>query len=188
LKDNTGLNTTGVGLGHKLEAVINDDDGNPIDLTNYFVGDLDSGGKSGVITYSFSNFNPGEYKIKLKAWDVFNNSTILETYFTVVESNSLVIKDVVNYPNPFKSNTTFTFQHNLAKSINARIKIYTVSGRLIKQLENTNIIDKFVRIDWDGRDEDGNSIANGTYLYKLIVETVDKEFTQDVLGKLSVVR
>jgi len=55
-------------------------------------------------------------------------------------------------------------------------------------LENTNIIDKFVRIDWDGRDEDGNSIANGTYLYKLIVETADKEFTQDVLGKLSVIR
>lgn len=188
LKDDTGLNTTGVGVGHKLEAVLNDDDSNPIDLTNYFVGDLDSGGKAGVITYSFSNFNPGEYKIKLKAWDVFNNSSVTETYFTVVESNSLVIKDVVNYPNPFSSNTTFTFQHNLSKVINAKIKIYTVAGRLIKQLENTNIIDKFVRIDWDGRDEDGNSIANGTYLYKLIVETADKEFTQDVLGKLSVIR
>ncbi len=188
LNDETGLNTTGVGVGHKLEAVINDDDSGPIDLTSYFVGDLDSGGKSGVITYSFSNFTPGEYKIKLKAWDVFNNSSIVETYFTVVESNSLVIKDIVNYPNPFASNTTFTFQHNLTKPINARIKIYTVSGRLIKQLENTNIIDKFVRVDWDGRDEDGNSIANGTYLYKLIVETVDKEFSQDVLGKLSVVR
>jgi len=188
MRDETGLNTTGAGVGHKLEAVLNDDESNPIDLTNYFVGDLDSGGKSGVITYSFSNFQPGEYKIKLKAWDVFNNSSVVETYFTVVESNSLVIKDVVNYPNPFSSNTTFTFQHNLSKVINAKIKIYTVSGRLIKQLENTNIIDKFVRIDWDGRDEDGNSIANGTYLYKLIVETADKEFTQDVLGKLSVIR
>ncbi len=188
LRDETGLNTTGVGVGHKLEAIVNDDESNPIDLTNYFVGDLDSGGKAGVITYSFSNYEPGEYKIKLKAWDVFNNASVTETYFTVVESNSLVIKDVVNYPNPFSSSTTFTFQHNLSKVINAKIKIYTVSGRLIKQLENTNIIDKFVRIDWDGRDEDGNSIANGTYLYKLIVETADKEFTQDVLGKLSVIR
>lgn len=188
LKDETGLNTTGVGVGHKLEAVLNDDESNPIDLTNYFVGDLDSGGKSGIITYNFSKFNPGEYKIKIKAWDVFNNSSVSETLFTVVESNTLVVKDVVNYPNPFSSNTTFTFQHNLTKTINARIKIYTVSGRLIKQLENTNIGDKFVRIDWDGRDEDGNSIANGTYLYKLIVETVDKEYTQDVLGKLSIVR
>ena len=188
LKDDTGLNTTGVGLGHKLEAVLNDNESSPIDLTNYFVGDLDSGGKSGMITYSFSNFTPGEYKIKIKAWDVFNNSSVTDAYFTVVESNTLVIKNVVNYPNPFSSNTTFTFQHNLSKPINARIKIYTVAGRLIKQLENTNIIDKFVRIDWDGRDEDGNAIANGTYLYKLIVETVDKEFAQDVLGKLSVIR
>lgn len=189
LSDQTGLNTTGTGIGHKLQAVLNGDEANAIDLTNSFVGDLNSGGKSGIIKYRFSNVTPGDYKIKIKAWDVFNNSSTQEAAFTVVSSDKgIVLRDVVNYPNPFSSNTTFTFQHNLSSSFNVKIKVYTVAGRLIKQIENWNLFDKFVKIDWDGRDEDGNQIANGTYLYKLIVESIDGQFKENVLGKLAVIR
>jgi flagellar hook assembly protein FlgD len=45
-----------------------------------------------------------------------------------------------------------------------------------------------VKINWDGRDEDGDQLGNGTYLYKLIVKTTDGEFTQSVLGKMAVVK
>src|ERR1035438_1448252 len=47
LSDPTGLNTTGTGIGHNIEGVLNDDINNPIDFTTYFTGDLDAGGKSG---------------------------------------------------------------------------------------------------------------------------------------------
>ena len=80
LSDETGLNTTGTGIGHKLEGIINDDNDDPIDLTNYFIGDLDAGGKSGLIDYKFSNYSEGDYKIKIKAWDVFNNLSSSEEY------------------------------------------------------------------------------------------------------------
>lgn len=189
LYDQTGINTTGTGIGHKLEGILNDDENNPIDFTNYFVGDLNSAGKSGVIRYKFSSLQPGDYKIKVKAWDVFNNFSYQETYFTVVSPDvGLSIRNVYNFPNPFSSNTTFTFQHNIANSINVKIKIYTVAGRLIKEIEEREILDKFVRIDWDGRDNDGNSIANGTYLYKVIVESSDGKFKDSALGKLAVIR
>ncbi|MCX6174286.1 MAG: type IX secretion system sortase PorU [Ignavibacteriales bacterium] len=189
LSDRTGLNTTGTGIGHKLEAILNDDEVNPIDLTNSFVGDLNSGGKSGLIKYKFTGMTPGDYKIKVKAWDVFNNLSSQEANFSVVSSdNGIVLRDVVNYPNPFSSNTTFTFQHNVATAINVKIKIYTIAGRMIKQIEQSNILDKFVRIDWDGRDADENQIANGTYLYKLIVESNDGKYKDNVLGKLAVIR
>ncbi|KUG25505.1 hypothetical protein ASZ90_004674 [hydrocarbon metagenome] len=59
---------------------------------------------------------------------------------------------------------------------------------MIKEIEQFNILDKFVRIPWDGRDHDGDQLANGTYLYKLIVESTDKEFRETVLGKLAVIR
>lgn len=189
LKDQTGLNTTGTGIGHKLEAILNDDVTNSIDLSNSFVGDLNSGGKSGIVKYRFTGFNSGDYKIKIKAWDVFNNLSTQEANFTVVtDQNGIVIRDVVNYPNPFSSFTTFTFQHNYSSSINCKIKIYTIAGRLIKTIENFDLLNKFVKIDWDGRDEDGNQIANGTYLYKLIVESTDGKFKQSVLGKLAVIK
>ncbi len=189
LSDQTGLNTTGIGIGHKLEGILNDDENNAIDLTNYFVGDLNSGGRSGIINYKFTALEPGEYKIKIKAWDVFNNFSVEEVMFTVVSPESgLTVREVFNYPNPFSSNTTFTFQHNIASPINVRIKVYTIAGRMIKEIEEKELLDKFIRINWDGRDEDGNQISNGTYLYKLIVESSDGSYRENILGKLAVIR
>ena len=102
--------------------------------------------------------------------------------------NDLVVRDVYNYPNPFSTSTTFTFQQNLLTPLNVKIKIYTIAGRLIKTIEKFNISQKFVLVDWDGRDNDGNEIANGTYLYKLIVSSTDGSFNKDVLGRLAKLR
>lgn len=188
LNDETGLNTTGTGVGHKLEGILNDEVENPIDFSNSFIGDLNSGGKSGVIEYNFFDKEPGNYTIKIKAWDVFNNLSETESYFTVVSDSSLVLRNIVNYPNPFSSSTTFTFQQNLDQPFNVKIKIYTIAGRLIKEIEEHNIWDKFVKIPWDGRDEDGSVLANGTYFYKLVVETVDSRYKENILGKLAIIK
>lgn len=188
LNDDTGLNTTGTGVGHKIEGILDDDVDSPIDFTDFFVGDLDAGGKAGRITYNFSDIETGEHKIKIKAWDVFNNPTEEETYFSVVDSDELTVREIYNYPNPFGGNTTFTFQHNVNSPLNVKIKVYTIAGRLIKEIEEFSVLDRFVRIPWDGRDEDGSSIANGTYLYKLIVESSDGRFSESYLGKLAVIR
>ena len=188
LFDETGLNTTGTGVGHKLEGILNKNQGSPIDFTDYFLGELDAGGKKGEINYKFNKMNEGDYTIEVKAWDVFNNFSNEESFFTVVSTNDLVVRDVYNYPNPFTSNTSFTFQHNLTKPVDVKINVYTISGRLVKQLEDKNINQKFVKINWDGRDEDGDQLGNGTYLYKVIVKTTDGEFTQSVLGKMAVIK
>ena len=188
LFDETGLNTTGTGVGHKLEGILNEDQGNPIDFTEFFVGELDAGGKKGDINYKFNKMNDGDYTIEVKAWDVYNNFSNEESFFTVVNSNDLVIRDVYNYPNPFNSNTTFTFQHNLTQPVDVKINIYTIAGRKVQQLEEKNINEKFVKIYWDGTDGDGDQMANGTYLYKLIVNTTDGEFTQSVIGKMAIIK
>jgi hypothetical protein len=188
LKDETGLNTTGTGVGHKLEGVVNDNTASPIDFTNFFSGDLDSGGRSGKISYRFNDLSEGEYKLMLKAWDVFNNNSSETVYFSVVTGEDMVLRDIYNYPNPFRNRTTFTFQQNLNQTIDVRIKIYTVSGRLIREIEQKGMNEKYVKVDWDGRDEDGDEIANGTYLYKIIVKTTDGKYTNSALGKLAVIR
>ncbi len=188
LFDETGLNTTGTGIGHKLEAILNEDEQNSIDLTNYFIGDLNSGGKSGEIIYNFSALSTGEYKIKINAWDVFNNFSSRENFFTVVDENNLVVREVYNYPNPFSANTYFTFQHNLNNDVNVKIKVYTIAGRVIKVIDANGIDEKFVKIEWDGKDDDNNKIANGTYLYKLLVETTDGKYKENILGKMAVIR
>ena len=57
-----------------------------------------------------------------------------------------------------------------------KIKIYTVAGRLIKEIDAHAIVG-FNSIYWDGRDGDGDNIANGIYLYKLIIQDGDKNTT-----------
>ncbi len=188
LYDGNGLNTTGTGVGHKLEGVLNNQINNPIDFTNFFTGDLNGNGKSGLISYKFDNIQPGDYTLKVSAWDVFNNYSSKTTNFTVVNGQGLQIQDVYNYPDPFGSSTTFTFQQNLSQPLSVKIKIYTVAGRLIRQISQSYVNDKFVKIFWDGRDENGDLLANGTYFYKIIVSTVDGAYSKSVLGKMAVIR
>ncbi len=56
---------------------------------------------------------------------------------------------------------------------NCKLKIYTVAGRLIKEIESAVNLG-YNQIQWDGRDNDGDYISNGTYLYKLIIESDKK--------------
>ncbi len=188
LYDSNGLNTTGTGVGHKLEGILNGQANNPIDFTNYFTGDLNSGGTSGEINYKFTNLDPGNYSLKVSAWDVFNNYASKTVDFSVVPGNEFEIQNVYNYPDPFAYNTTFTFQQNLNTPINVKVKVYTVAGRLVREIKESGISDKFVKVNWDGRDQDGDLLANGTYLYKLIVSSADGQFTKSVLGKMAVIR
>ena len=188
LSDAAGLNTTGTGIGHKIEGILNDDVNNPIDFTNYFTGDLDAGSKSGQVLYQFNQLEQGHYKLQVKAWDVFNNFSTATTYFDVVSGNGLEVSDVYNYPNPFSAKTTFTFQQNLAKQLDVTIKVFTVAGRMIREIERYGINEKFVKVEWDGRDQAGNFIANGAYFYKVILKSSDGQFSKSVIGKLAVIR
>ncbi len=83
---------------------------------------------------------------------------------------------------------SFTFRHNQSGPLDVEVKVYTLAGRLIQSLQQTSGGDRMVRLPWDGRDRDGDVLANGVYLYKLIVRTVDGRFTSEALGKMSVLR
>jgi hypothetical protein len=184
LYDESGINTTGT-IGHKLEAVMDNNYNNKYDLTNFYNSDTTY--KSGHFAYDFSGVPDGHHTIKVKAWDTYNNSSEASIDFIVSSYTSLHIMNIYNYPNPFRDRTSFTFQHNYPGNINVTIKIYTVSGRLIKELKQVSIPDKFVAIDWDGKDADGETLANGVYLYKVMV-TSDDGSSQSSIGKMAVLK
>lgn len=182
--DESGINTTGT-IGHKIEAVIDNNINNKYDLTNFY--NSDTSYKRGTLEYDFTGIAEGVHRLKLKAWDTYNNSSEEEIEFTVSDFTTLRVMNVYNYPNPFKDRTSFTFQHNYSGNVNTSIKIYTVSGRLIKEIDRKNISEKFVVIDWEGTDQDGDKLANGVYLYKLTV-TADDGKSETTLGKLAVLK
>ena len=93
---------------------------------------------------------------------------------------------MVNYPNPFEEDTHFTFQFQSPTGFgDVKIKIYTVTGRLIQELEGI-AQPGFNKLYWDGRDRDGDKLANGVYLYKIIVD--DGQHKIEKIEKLAVLR
>jgi hypothetical protein len=74
-----------------------------------------------------------------------------------------------NFPNPFEEGTAFNYRLNRT-GISARVTIFTLSGRKIWSAEGPARANDNAII-WDGRDADGDAVANGVYLYKLEVRT-----------------
>jgi len=186
LADPSGINTSTAGVGHRLEATL-DNSNRPIDLTDFYRGNLDTY-QSGQVRYRLTDLAEGRHTISVKAWDIHNNSSVAETFFEVREGSQVSIYNVFNFPNPFGRATTFTFQRNSSDPIDVEIKVYTVAGRLIQTLEAPSVVDRFVQIPWDGRDRDGSELANGVYLYKVIAKSLDRSSASEALSKLTILR
>ncbi|MEW5798993.1 MAG: type IX secretion system sortase PorU [Bacteroidota bacterium] len=186
LQDSSGINSSANSIGHRLEAWI-DGSSKSIDLTEYYKGHIDSY-QSGAAEYRLSNLSPGEHTIQVRAWDVYNNSATAETRFVVSADERLSIYNLFNFPNPVKRSTTFTFQHNQLSSIDVAVKIYTVAGRLIRTIEQPGYNGRFFSADWDTRDNDGDLVGNGIYLYRVTAKTADGKYASEATGTMSIVR
>ena len=86
-----------------------------------------------------------------------------------------MIDNVLNYPNPFINYTEFWFNHNSSTQLNVTIQVFTISGRLVKTILGTTEStgnNSFSRdFYWDGRDDFGDKVAKGVYIYKLNVRS-----------------
>jgi hypothetical protein len=186
LRDSSGINTSSSGIGHRIEVRVNNA-AQTRDVTENYTSTLDNY-REGNITVELGDLPPGRNSLQVRAWDSFNNPTVAETYFTVASSEALTIADVLNYPNPFAGATYFTFRHNQLVPLNVTVKVYTVAGRPVRSLDWVTSGETYVKIPWDGRDEDGDLLANGVYLYKVIVRSPDGSSTAEALGKLTIVK
>lgn len=179
LEDENGINTAS-GIGHDIVAIIDGDETNPFVLNDYYKAQVDDYTK-GEVTYAFRDLKPGLHTLTLKAWDVYNNSGIAEIQFVVHDKDQeLKIENVLNYPNPFINYTEFWFNHNSSQPLDVSIQIFTISGKLVKTINSqTNAggccdegASSLSRdIVWDGRDDFGDKIGKGVYVYKLKVRS-----------------
>ena len=108
----------------------------------------------------------------------------------VAASAELALDHVLNYPNPFTTHTEFFFEHNRpCTTLDVQIQVFTVSGRLVKTIGRQVACEGF-RSDplaWDGRDDVGDKIGRGVYVYRLSVVTPDGE-SAEKFEKLVILR
>ena len=170
--DENGINTVGNGIGHDLVAILDGNSSEPILLNDYYSAALDSY-QSGEIRYQFTNLEQGKHTLEVKVWDVNNNSSVVKTEFIVQNKANTMLEHVYNYPNPFTTRTSFQFEHNQSCSnLDVQIQIFTISGKLVKSINKAvNTIGfRTEGIEWDGKDDFGDALAKGVYVYRLSVK------------------
>lgn len=189
LADENGINTAGNAIGHNITGILDETDENQIILNEFYESELDDFTR-GQAKYPLNNLEPGLHKIEVTAWDVYNNSGKGYTEFVVAENARLALDHVLNYPNPFTTSTEFWFEHNKpGQNLFLKIEIYTVTGRLIKTIRQEINSEGFqVRgIQWDGRDEFGDEIGKGVYIYRLEVTSEEGE-TANKFAKMVILK
>ncbi|MDV6168243.1 type IX secretion system sortase PorU [Flavobacterium sp. DG1-102-2] len=185
LEDEHGINTAS-GIGHDIVGVLDGDENNPYIMNDYYQTETDNY-KKGSLRFPFTNLAKGLHTLVFKAWDVYNNLVTAEIQFVVVGDEGLTLDKVLNYPNPFVSYTEFWFTHNRPfEPLDVQVQIFTVTGKVVKTINQSVTTDGFLcrDIKWDGKDDFGDRIGKGVYVYKLTVKSTTTNKTAEKYEKL----
>ncbi len=193
LVDSTGINTSGIAIGHDITGVLDQNVEGTYVLNEYYEGGdnnpctnpqvLDY--QKGQVMYRLNNLELGSHQIVFKAWDINNNSSEQTLDFVVMEDGSdhIHIEKLLNWPNPFTNQTYFHFEHNCDTELEVMVQIFTISGKLVKTIRQTVSAEPWregyrtgrFAIPWDGLDDFGDKIGKGVYIYRVTVKGVNPE-------------
>lgn len=172
LEDENGINTAS-GIGHDIVAILDGDVSNPYILNDYYQTKLDDY-TNGNLRFPLRNLEAGLHTISFTAWDVYNNPVTSEIQFIVVGDESLTLTHVLNYPNPFSTYTQFWFSHNRPyEPLDVQVQVMTITGKVVWTKNQVITTEGFLsrEITWDGKDDFGDRIGKGVYIYKLTVRS-----------------
>lgn len=172
LEDENGINTAS-GIGHDIVAILDGDVSNPYILNDYYQTKLDDY-TNGNLRFPLRNLAAGLHTISFTAWDVYNNPVTSEIQFIVVGDDALSLTHVLNYPNPFSTYTQFWFSHNRPyEPLEVQVQVMTITGKVVWTKNQTITTEGFLsrEITWDGKDDFGDRIGKGVYIYKLTVKS-----------------
>ena len=193
VRDNMGINSTGAGIGHDITFILDGDVINTTSVNDYFssgdgngcsYGDLNDYQK-GSVTFPLKSLTPGEHQLVFKVWDINNNSTSSTLNFVVKDESEqkLVVNRLLNWPNPFTNKTYVQFEHNCDDILDVNVQIYTITGKIVRTLSTSITAEPFLQgfrtprqaIEWDGKDDFGDTVAKGTYIFKIFARSQNQE-------------
>lgn len=166
LTDESGINTTGIGIGHDITLELDGAASERLILNEFYRSDAATW-ISGKLLYPLSSLAAGKHTLTFKVWDNVNNSSVVTVRFNV--SGELVIEELYNYPNPFSNQTRFVIRHNrYDELLEVDLEVLDIAGKLVHKSRQRlpsrgyEINDLYWNPKWSGHDP-----FNGVYLYRI---------------------
>ena len=107
--------------------------------------------------------NPGNFALVTAPGD--SNSKPTTTSVADLFGNPAIYELHGNYPNPFNPSTNIQF--TIPQPGNVKIDIYNINGELVSSLTNKDYSIGTHSVTWNGKDNSGNNVSSGIYLYRM---------------------
>lgn len=174
LKDPSGINTTGNGIGHDLELIIDDNPSTSYNLNSSYVNEFGDY-QEGTVTYMLSQLSAGKHKLKFRAWDTMNNSSVVECEFEVDPGLSPNISKLYATQNPARTTTNFVFCYDRpGETCDFTIEVMDFAGRKLWQHTESGVSgDAVYSVPWNLTAGGGARLGTGVYLYRAVITSSD---------------
>lgn len=174
LKDLSGINTTGNGIGHDLELIIDDSPATTYNLNSYYVNEFGDY-QQGTVTYMLPQLTAGTHTMKFRAWDAMNNSTTRTYTFNVDPALKPQIARIYATQNPARTTTNFVFCYDRpGETCDFTIEVMDFAGRKLWQHTERGVSGEGIySVPWNLTAGGGARLGTGVYFYRAVVTSSD---------------
>src|SRR4029453_4993535 len=125
----------------------------------------DASGREWVLSWSHTPYPPQTYDVRLAI-----AGGPPRPHQFVVGGGDLRIVSALAFPNPFEESlgTHFSFSLEAGAPVDLQLRVYTITGRLVYERVERGLLPAYHQIAWNGLDDEGAPLANGTYVYRLL--------------------
>jgi hypothetical protein len=185
LHDDDGINTTGNGLGHDIEIIIDNDEQKTYILNGYFKPTT-GGYADGTVGFSIPELEEGQHTMLIRAFDVLNNMGCITLTFNVVPGLKPEVAHL-QICGPVREKATFRVYSNRKGSIiNVSLNIFDTNGKqhYTYSLKGEENIDDYYEFDWNITNSLG-LVPPGIYIARVGLSTADGD--EDRIAKKFIV-
>jgi len=156
---------------------------------DFFKNDVDTY-QTGWLNYPISELEEGYHKITVGAYDTYNNYAENEIEFYVADSREFYADKLINYPNPLRDYTLFSFEHNRAgEDLEINLIIFDLKGKQV--FNGTKIIanspGKIDNLSWNGSSGNGKKLESGVYVYTIKIRSLKDNSNYFLKNKLLII-
>lgn len=126
----------------------------------------DVSGREWVLSWAHAPYAMGLYGVELFVDGV---ASAAHSFQVAVGTGDLRLVNTMMFPNPFEDDlgTWFSFDLQSGSAADVVIRVFTASGRLVYRRSERQLAPGYHQLAWDGRDAEGDKLANGVYFYRI---------------------